>query len=83
MPSPSTAISTTGQYSYDPMIDGKHHSTSLAVVELVPAAKGTDMTFTEFVAWHDGSQLAKGLASRQHGTSWQFDKVAEVLETAR
>ena len=41
------------------------------------------MTFTEFVAWHDGTQLAKGVASRQHGTSWQFDKVAEVLETAR
>ena len=66
-------------YSYDLMIDGKHHSTSLAVVELVPAAKGTDMTFTEFVAWHDGTELAKGLASREQGTSWQFDKVAEVL----
>jgi uncharacterized protein YndB with AHSA1/START domain len=66
-------------YSYDLMIGGKHHSTSLAVVELVTAAKGTDMTFTEFVAFHDGTELAKGLASREHGTSWQFDKVADVL----
>jgi hypothetical protein len=61
------------------MIDGKHHSTSLAVVEFTPAGKSTDMIFTEFVAWHDGTELSKGLASREHGTSWQFDKVAEVL----
>ena len=67
-------------YSYDLMIDGKHHSTSLAVVELKSAGKSTDMIFTEFVAWHDGTELAKGLASREHGTSWQFDKVAEVLK---
>lgn len=66
-------------YSYDLMISGKHNSTSLAVVEFVAAAKGTDMTFTEFVAWHDGTDLAKGLASREHGTSWGFDKVADVL----
>jgi uncharacterized protein YndB with AHSA1/START domain len=66
-------------YSYDLMIDEKHHSTSLAAVELVPAGNGTDMIFTEHVAWHDGTELAKGLASREHGTSWQFDNVAEVL----
>ena len=66
-------------YSYDLMIDSKHHSTSLAVVEFTPAGKGTDMIFTEHVAWHDGTELSKGLASREHGTSWQFDKVAEVL----
>jgi uncharacterized protein YndB with AHSA1/START domain len=66
--------------SYDLSIDGRHHSTSLAVVELVGAANGTDMTFTEFVAWHDGTELAKGLASREHGTSWQLDNVAEVLK---
>ena len=66
-------------YSYDLMINEKHHSTSLAVLELAPADKGTDMIFTEHVAWHDGTELAKGLASREHGTSWQFDNVAEVL----
>ena len=66
-------------YSYDLMIDGKHHSTSLALVELNSVGKNTDMIFTEFVAWHDGTELSKGLASREHGTRWQFDKVAEVL----
>lgn len=66
-------------YSYDLMIGGKHNSTSLAVVELTAAAKGTDMTFTEFVAWHDGTDLDKGLASREHGTGWGFDKLADVL----
>ena len=40
---------------------------------------GTGMIFTEHVAWHDGTELAKGLASREHGTSWQFDNVAQVL----
>ena len=69
-------------YSYDLMIDGRHHSTSLAVVELTPAAKGTDMIFTEYVAWHDGTIRDVGLASREKGTSWQFDKVAEVLKEA-
>jgi uncharacterized protein YndB with AHSA1/START domain len=67
-------------YSYDLMIDGKHHSTSLAVIEFTAAGKNTDMIFTEFVAWHDGTELSKGLASREHGTSWQFDNVAEVLK---
>ena len=67
-------------YSYDLMIDGKHHSTSLALVELNSVGKNTDMIFTEFVAWHDGTELSKGLASREHGTNWQFDKVAEVLK---
>ena len=66
-------------YSYDLMIDGRHHSTSLAVVELAPAGKGTAIIFTEHVAWHDGTDLAKGLASRKHGTSWQFDNVAATL----
>jgi uncharacterized protein YndB with AHSA1/START domain len=66
-------------YSYDLMIDGKHHSTSLAVVEFSSVGKGTDMIFTEHVAWHDGTELSRGLASREHGTSWQFDMVAEVL----
>jgi uncharacterized protein YndB with AHSA1/START domain len=66
-------------YSYDLMIDGKHHSTSLAVVEFAAVGKNTDMIFTEFVAWHDGTELSKGLASREKGTSWQFDNVAEVL----
>lgn len=67
-------------YSYDLMIDGKHHSTSLAVVELTPVGKNTDMTFTEFVAWHDGTSRDAGLASREKGNSWQFDKIAEVLK---
>jgi uncharacterized protein YndB with AHSA1/START domain len=66
-------------YSYDLMINEKHYSTSLAVVELAAAAKGTDMVFTEHVAWHDGTSRDDGLASREKGTRWQFDRVAEVL----
>jgi uncharacterized protein YndB with AHSA1/START domain len=66
-------------YSYDLMIDGKHHSTSLAVVEFTATGKNTDMIFTEFVAWHDGTGRDAGLASREKGTSWQFDKIVEVL----
>jgi uncharacterized protein YndB with AHSA1/START domain len=66
-------------YSYDLMIGGKHNSTSLVVVELTAAADGTDMIFTEFVAWHDGTDVDKGLASREHGTNWGFDKMANFL----
>lgn len=66
-------------YSYDLMIDDAHHSTSLAVVELSSAGGGTDLVFTEFVAWHDGTELQRGLASREHGTLWLFDKMAAAL----
>ena len=67
-------------YSYDLMIDGRHHSTSLAVIELTAKGKATDMIFTEFVAWHDGTTRDDGLASREKGTRWQFDNVAGVLQ---
>jgi uncharacterized protein YndB with AHSA1/START domain len=67
-------------YSYDLMIDSAHHSTSLAEIEFTPVGKNTDMIFTEFLAYHDGTELSKGLTSREKGTTWQFDKVAEVLK---
>ncbi len=61
------------------MIDDNYHSTSLCAVELSLAGEQTDMIFTEHVVWHDGTELSHGLASREHGTNWQFDNVAEVL----
>jgi uncharacterized protein YndB with AHSA1/START domain len=66
-------------FSYDLMIDGRHHSTSLVVVELTAASTGTDMIFTEHSAWHDGTDRDKGLISRENGTSWQLDSIAALL----
>ncbi len=39
------------------------------------------MIFTEHVAWHDGTELAAGLESREKGTRWQLDNVERVLES--
>ena len=62
------------------VIDGRHHSTSLAMIELTAKGKAAGMIFTEFVAWHDGTSRDDDRASREKGTRWQFDNAAEVLK---
>lgn len=63
-------------YAYDMHLSGKHHSLSLATVELRPAEGGTRMIFTEAVAFLDGTENA---AARERGTAAHFERIAGVL----
>lgn len=63
-------------YAYDMLVNGEHHSISLATIELRPEGSGTHMTFTEQVAFVDGSD---GTESRKNGSGMLLDKLGESL----
>ncbi len=66
-------------YTYDMHVAGRHHSLSLATVELIPQGSGTTFIFTEQVAFFDGTNAEQGTASRKHGTNSHFDRIAQYL----
>ncbi|HEX6833926.1 MAG TPA: SRPBCC family protein [Rudaea sp.] len=63
-------------YVYDMQLNGRHHSLSLATVELIPTRGATKLVFTEQVAFFDGTA---GSAPREHGTAEHLDRIAAVL----
>lgn len=66
-------------YTYDMHLSGKHHSLSVATVELIAEGGGTKFIFTEQVAFFDGTDAGQGTASRKHGTDSHFDRIARYL----
>jgi uncharacterized protein YndB with AHSA1/START domain len=69
-------------YVYDMHIRARHHSVSLATVEIASAAGGTRLIYTEHTAWLDGTDATEGAASREHGVSWHLNNLADVLRGA-
>lgn len=66
-------------YAYDMHLSGSHHSVSLASVEINPAGRGARLLFTEQVAFLDGTEGAKGTASREQGTAAHIDRMGRYL----
>ncbi len=66
-------------YVYDMHIAGKLHSTSLATVEMRPRRAGTQLVFTEQVAFLDGTDGAQGTASRERGTAAHLERLGRTL----
>ena len=69
-------------YDYDMHIRGKHHSLSLATVEIAVSGGGTRLIYTEHTAWLDGTDATEGAASLEHGVGWHLDNLAGVLRGA-
>jgi len=69
-------------YVYDMHLSGKHHSLSLATVEITSAGSGAKLVFTEQVAYLDGTSGADGTASRKHGTAGHLDRLAGQFNSA-
>jgi uncharacterized protein YndB with AHSA1/START domain len=66
-------------FTYDMRLSGRHHSVSLATVELTPSGRGTRLIFTEQVAFLDGTDGNEGTVSRQLGTAAHLDRLALQL----
>ncbi len=66
-------------YVYDMHLSGRHHSLSLATIELLPEGAGTKFVFTEQVAFFDGTDAEQGAAQRKRGTSDHFERFAQYL----
>jgi uncharacterized protein YndB with AHSA1/START domain len=71
---PNERIITT----YEMRLDDTRISVSVATIELVPAGKGTKLTFTEVGAYLDGHDPDGKM--RREGTSGMLDLVAKVVE---
>jgi uncharacterized protein YndB with AHSA1/START domain len=68
-------------YAYDVNVRGRHHSVSLATVELAETSTGgTKMTFVEQAAFLDGED---GTKSRETGTAAHLDVLARTLDDPR
>lgn len=66
-------------FVYDMHLDRVHHSVSLATVELTTVAAQTHLTFTEQVAFLDGTQAEEGTAARERGTALHLDRLGKAL----
>jgi len=68
-------------FVYDMHLNGKHHSVSLASVEIESLEpKKTRLIFTEQVAFLDGTTGQKGTKDREEGTMELLKKLAGHLE---
>ncbi len=70
-------------YVYDMHTAGKLHSTSLTTVELQPRGAGTQLVFTEQVAFLDGTDGREGTASRERGTAAHLERLGRNLRELR
>jgi uncharacterized protein YndB with AHSA1/START domain len=66
-------------YTYEMHINGNKISVSLATIEFVPKGKGTTLKVTEQGVFLDGYDDA---GSREKGTGWLLDRMAESLKAA-
>jgi uncharacterized protein YndB with AHSA1/START domain len=64
-------------YTYDMDLGGPRISVSLTTIEIRPEGAGARLTFTEQGVFLDGYDDA---GSREHGTRWLLDKLAESLK---
>jgi uncharacterized protein YndB with AHSA1/START domain len=63
-------------FAYTMSMDGRRFSTSLATVELLPTAKGTDLIFTDQSAFFEGSD---GAQMREAGWRKLLDNLGNEL----
>ena len=66
-------------FVYRMALGGKPLSVSLATIDLVPAGKGTRLTYTEQGAYFDDPNAAKG---REEGSRGLLEKLAEELQAS-
>lgn len=66
-------------YAYDLHHSGQLDSVTLSSLELEPQGEKTRVSYTEQIVFLDGKD---GTASRQHGTSLQFDMIERVLRSS-
>ena len=66
-------------FTYDMHAGGRHHSLSVAAVEISPAGSGARLLFTEQVMFLDGTVGVDGTASRERGTADHFDRLARLF----
>lgn len=66
-------------YVYDMRLNGRHHSLSLATIELAPVDRGTRLVYTEQVAYLDGTAGAEGIAARERGVGWHLDNMGGLF----
>jgi uncharacterized protein YndB with AHSA1/START domain len=66
-------------FVYDMHLNEVHHSVSLATVELATDGEQTRLTFTEQVAFLDGTRAEDGTAARERGTALHLDRLWTAL----
>lgn len=66
--------------TYEMWVNGKHHSVSLATVELDEAKGGTQLVYTEQIVFLDGTTGEGGTQSRKTGSSDLFDRLERSLD---
>ena len=66
-------------FVYRMALGGKPLSVSLATIDLVPAGKGTRLTYTEQGAYFDDPNAAKG---REEGSRGLLEKLADELQAS-
>jgi len=66
-------------YVYDMHLNRRHHSVSVATVELMAEGASTRLRFTEQVTFVDGTDGREGTASRQRGTAAHLDRIGACL----
>ncbi len=64
---------------YDMHVSDRHHSVSIATVEMTPEGAKTRLSFTEQVTFLDGTESKIGTESRERGTTAHLDRLGEVL----
>lgn len=68
-------------FVYDMHLNGKHHSLSLATIEIESLEKNQSrLVFTEQVAFLDGTEGRKGTKDREDGTAELLKLLANFLE---
>jgi uncharacterized protein YndB with AHSA1/START domain len=66
-------------YVYDMHLSGKHHSVSLATMEVEAVGTKTRLVYTEQTTWLDGTSATEGVASRERGVGWHLDNLGGVI----
>jgi uncharacterized protein YndB with AHSA1/START domain len=66
-------------FVYDMFLSNAHHSVSLATVEFEPMGAKTRLTFTEQVAFLDGTDGEEGTAARHKGTDAHLERLERLV----
>lgn len=65
--------------TYEMWVSGRHHSVSLATVELREVSGGTELVYTEQIVFLDGTTSEGGTRSREEGTVGLFHQLEQSL----
>jgi uncharacterized protein YndB with AHSA1/START domain len=66
--------------TYEMWVNGKHHSVSLATVEINEAKGGAQLVYTEQIVFLDGTTGEGGTQSRKTGSEGLFDRLERSLD---